>query len=188
MKKIILAAAAVATLAYADCTYTKSSDVTVGWTAFKTPMKIGVGGAFKSVEYTGANKGISLTQLLKGAKVSIKTSGVDSGDAGRDAKLVSFFFDQMKGKTLGAQIVDLDETMNVVLVRIEMNGKSVNVPMKYTYEKGLFNAKGYLDLGDFNALGALGALTKACWDRHQGKTWQDVDVGFALKIEEQCGK
>ncbi len=188
MKKIIIAAVAAATLVSADCSYTQNGDVGVGWTAFKTPMKKGVNGTFRSVDYRGAEKAKTLTELLKGAQVTIKTDNVDSGNAGRDAKLVQFFFNQMAGGALKARILDMDETEKVVLIEVLMNGKTMNVPMAYTYEKGLFSAKGVIDLGDFGALGALASINRACYDLHAGKTWQDVNIGFALKVEDSCTK
>jgi len=188
MKKMLFAAVAAAALVYADCSYTKNSDVNVNWTAFKTPMKLGVNGTFRSVVYKGGEKAASLTSLLKGANVMIQTNNVDSGNSGRDAKLVQFFFNQMDGQMLEARIVAVDETSKVVLVEVVMNGKGLNVPMSYTYENGLFKAAGVIDLGDFKALDALTSINRACYDLHAGKTWQDVNIGFGMKIEEQCSK
>jgi hypothetical protein len=188
MNKILLAAVAAFTLASADCSYTKNGDVGVSWTAFKTPMKKGVHGTFRSIVYKGADKGATLTQLLKGAQVMIQTNNVDSGNSGRDAKLVQFFFNQMDGQMLEARIVDMDEAAKIVLVEVLMNGKGLNVPMAYTFEKGRFNAAGVIDLGDFKALDALTSINRACYDLHAGKTWQDVNIAFALNVEEQCGK
>ena len=188
MKKFMIAAVAAATLVSADCSYTKSGDVSVNWTAFKTPMKKGVNGTFKSVVYKGTAKAKTLTELFKGAQVMIQTNNVDSGNAGRDAKLVQFFFNQMDGQMLEARILDMDETMKIVLVEVMMNGKGLNVPMAYRYEKGLFSAEGVIDLGDFKALDALTSINRACYDLHDGKTWQDVNIGFVLKVEERCAK
>jgi len=188
MKKIVFLAAAAVSMAFAECSYSPAGNVDVSWTAFKTPMKKGVGGTFKSVVYKGAQKGESLTTLLKGSTVMIQTNNVDSGNGARDAKLVQFFFNQMDGQMLEAKIIDLDETQKIVLVGVLMNGKGVNVPMAYTFDKGVFTAKGVLDLGDFKALDALHAINRACYDLHEGKTWQDVDIGFTMKISEQCGK
>ncbi|MEJ2467718.1 MAG: YceI family protein [Campylobacterales bacterium] len=188
MTKILLAAVATATLVSADCSYTKNSDVSVNWTAFKTPMKKGVNGTFRSIVYKGADKAASLTQLLKGAQVMIQTNNVDSGNGSRDAKLVQFFFNQMDGQMLEARIVDIDEVAKIVLVEVLMNGKGLNVPMAYTYENGLFKAAGVIDLGDFGALDALTSINRACYDLHAGKTWQDVNIAFALNVEERCGK
>ena len=78
--------------------------------------------------------------------------------------------------------------MKIVLVEVMMNGKGLNVPMAYSYEKGLFTAKGVIDLGDFKALDALTSINRACYDLHDGKTWQDVNIGFILKVEERCAK
>lgn len=188
MKKLILTSMAAAGLLMADCSYTKSGDVGVHWTAFKTPMKKGVNGTFRSVVYKGTEKGASLTALLKGATVMIQTNNVDSGNGGRDAKLVQFFFNQMDGQMLEARIVDLDEMSKIVLVEVLMNGKGINVPMAYSYEAGIFNANGVIDLGDFKALDALTSINRACYDLHEGKTWQDVNIGFAVAVEERCSK
>ncbi|UFS63558.1 YceI family protein [Sulfurimonas sp. HSL-3221] len=188
MKKIALSVLVAATVAMADCSYSKSGDVSVNWTAFKTPMKKGVGGTFRSIVYKGTEKGASLTQLLKGAKVMIQTNNVDSGNTGRDAKLVQFFFNQMDGQMLEAQILDMDEEAKVVLVEVIMNGKGLNVPMAYSYEKGVFTAGGVIDLGDFKALDALTSINRACYDLHAGKTWQDVNIGFSMNVEESCTK
>lgn len=188
MKKIAWTLLAAATLVMADCSYTKSGDVAVNWTAFKTPMKAGVNGTFRSVVYKGAEQGASLIQLLKGAKVMIQTNNVDSGNGGRDAKLVQFFFNQMDGQMLEARVLDMDEAAKIVLVEVLMNGKGLNVPMAYTFENGVFTAKGVIDLGDFKALDALASINRACYDLHAGKTWQDVNIGFSLAVKEQCGK
>ena len=188
MKMIIMAAVAAATLASADCSYSKNGDVNVNWTAFKTPMKAGVNGTFRSVVYKGGKQAASLTELLKGAQVMIQTNNVDSGNGSRDAKLVQFFFNQMDGQILEARILDLDEVSKIVLVEVIMNGKGLNVPMAYTYTDGLFKASGVIDLGDFKALDALRSINRACYDLHQGKTWQDVNIGFSMKVEEQCSK
>lgn len=188
MKKMIWASLAAASLLMADCTYTKSGDVAVNWTAFKTPMKKGVNGTFRSIVYKGSEKGASLGELLKGAVVMIQTNNVDSGNGGRDAKLVQFFFNQMDGQMLEARIIAVDEMSKTVLVEVLMNGKGINVPMAYTYKQGVFVAKGVLDLGDFDALGALASINRACYDLHAGKTWQDVNIGFSVAIEERCAK
>lgn len=188
MKKFALTILAASTLLMADCSYSKSGEVAVNWTAFKTPMKKGVNGTFRSIVYKGNQKGASLSKLLKGAQVMIQTNNVDSGNRGRDAKLVQFFFNQMDGQMLEARVIDMDEVSKIVLVEVLMNGKGLNVPMAYTYENGLFSAKGVIDLGDFKALDALKSINRSCYDLHAGKTWQDVNIGFAMKIEEQCGK
>jgi hypothetical protein len=188
MKKIALTILAAATMAMADCSYSQSGDIAVNWTAFKTPMKKGVNGMFRSVVYKGAEKGASLTQLLKGAQVMVQTNNVDSGNKGRDAKLVQFFFNQMDGQMLEARIVDMDESSKIVLIEVLMNGKGLNVPMAYSYDKGVFSANGVIDLGDFKALDALASINRACYDLHAGKTWQDVNIGFVMKVEERCGK
>lgn len=188
MKKSLMILLTAASLVVADCAFVKQGDVAVTWTAFKTPLKKGVGGTFKSVAFKGSEKAKSLSALLEGASVMIQTNNVDSNNPGRDAKLVQFFFNQMDGQTLDAKIVKVDEKAKIVTVEIIMNGKGLEIPMAYTLEKGHFDAKGVIDLGDFNALGALKSINRACYELHEGKTWQDVNIGFSMGIEEQCGK
>jgi len=53
-------------------------------------------------------------------------------------------------------------------------------------EGDTFAAKGYIDLADFKALGALSSINKACYDLHQGKTWQDVAVAFKFDLKRTC--
>ena len=72
---------------------------------------------------------------------------------------------------------------NVLHVAISMNGKTLDVPMKYEVEDDEVEAEGVIDLADFEMLPALHAINKACYDLHQGKTWQDVELEFELKYK-----
>ncbi len=184
----LIAALAAGLYAGDACTYRMKSGVTVDWTAFKTPLKKGVKGTFRSVVYRGKMSAENLSKLLAGSQVSIDANNVDSGNPGRDAKLAKFFFGKMAGRALEAKIAGIDETRHIVSVEISMNGRHLVVPMRYTYENGTFNAAGVLDLADFGALDALKSINKACYALHQGKTWQDVEVGFGVRIAEHCAQ
>jgi hypothetical protein len=64
-----------------------------------------------------------------------------------------------------------------------MNKITKKVPMKYSYSDSVFSAKGVIDVFDFSANKALSSINKACFDAHQGKTWNDVTIAFSTHIE-----
>lgn len=181
---------------FGACEYQQKGDIIVGFKAFKTPLKIGVGGEFNSVEYINTNKSASdLQTLLRGSKVSINTSSVDSANPARDKKLVDFFFKKMVQQSITAKITDLKVDKSdgkskamtgVVSVEIKMNNITRPAELKFNYDKGVFQADGFIDLADYKALGALSSINKACYDLHQGKTWSDVEISFNLSIQEDC--
>lgn len=199
MKRIILSVLmllAVGASASAEqkgsCELSQLGAVEVNWIAYKTPQKIGVGGAFDSVKYTpNAPKGKNFHEILVGSKAVIDTSSVNSKSAPRDEKLLKFFFEQMSGKNIEAKIVDIkaDEKIKdtprtgIVTVEVKMNEVTKNVPMKYSFSDGLFTATGVIDILDFSASRALSSINKACFDLHSGKTWSDVSISFSMKIE-----
>ena len=44
----------------------------------------------------------------------------------------------------------------------------------------LFLAASLSNAADFGMIPSLKAINKACYDLHQGKTWQDVDTYFNI--------
>ena len=157
------------------------SSVEVGFTAFKTPAKVGVSGSFNNVEIADQKSAESVEALLNGLSVKIQTKSVNSGNEGRDKKLVSDFFHVQFTHAIEAKIVSVKP--DSLEVEITMNSKKVTVPMLYKVKENSVMAKGYIDLGDFDMLASLKGINKACYDLHAGKTWQDVEVGFLLNFQ-----
>jgi len=193
MKKTIISLLTLFTFANATggCTLEQSDDMNVTWKAYKTLAKIGVGGQFTSVKYTPNKKsGKNFKELFIGSMVSIDMSKIDTGDSSRDDTLVKSFFSKM-GKTIEGKILDIEANKRVekqprtgvVDVNITMNGKSLTIPMAYQYKKGDFRATGTIDLFDFAGSKALSHLNKACFDLHEGKSWNDVTIEFRTKIK-----
>ena len=194
LKRVLMTVVTFATMAYGatSCDLSQVGEVKVNWTAYKTPLKIGVGGSFDKVEYTAiAPVGKNFREILVGSKVKISTASVNSKNAGRDATLTKFFFQKMSGAVIEAEIVDIkaqkvkrgDPKLGVVTIETKMNGVSKRVPMRYRFTKGVLKAEGTIDLADFSALGALSSINKACYDLHDGKSWSDVTVGFEMQIK-----
>jgi polyisoprenoid-binding protein YceI len=170
-------------MAQEECSY-RVKDIDVEWKAFKTPMKVGVGGTFGTIKLS-AKPDKSVDGLLEGAKAVIETSSVDSKNKGRDAKLVKFFFKTQGVDTITAEIKRVDK--EIAEVAITMNGVTRTVPMKLEREEeGKVEAEGVIDLADFDMLPSLQSINKACYDLHKGKTWQDVELEFELQIVEKC--
>ncbi|MDY0121985.1 MAG: YceI family protein [Sulfurimonas sp.] len=182
IKKYLLGALFTSSALFAQCNF-DSQDIKVGWTAFKTYEKIGVGGSFDKVALSSSSAS-SLAKTLEGTSVEIDTSSVNTNHAERDATLVKSFFEVQNTSSIKAKILKVSEKS--LDVAIEMNGVTRTIPFKYTKSEGKVEAHGVIDLGDFHMLLALGAINKACYDLHAGKTWQDVSLSFTLQLDKEC--
>ena len=197
MKRTLLALLAIASMAYAasptGCVLVQPSDMNVTWKAYKTSEKIGVGGQFTAVKYTpNTLEGKNFRELFVGSSVSIDTSKLTTGNPGRDETLVKFFFSTMSSNTIEVRIIDIKRSdthekgkprTGTVTVEITMNGTTKTIPMEYFYDKGLFDAKGTIDLIDFAASKSLASINKACFDLHKGKTWSNVSIAFSTTVK-----
>jgi len=192
MKKIALSLILAFSLAQANCSFSQPTDVDVTWKAFKTPMKLGVGGHFNTVNFKSSTpKATDLNTLLAGSTVNIDVASVDSKNKGRDVKLLNEFFKKMSGNGISAKIISLQKEKDarktgVATVSVTMNGVTRNVPMKYAFQDGKLSANGVIDLLDFKATSALKSINTACFALHKGKTWSDVNIGFTMTIKASC--
>lgn len=155
--------------------------VDVKFTAFKTAAKKGVSGGFDAVEVVGKKPSESIEEMLNGLGVTIATKSVNSGNEARDKKLVSSFFNIQFNHKITAKIVEVKKES--LIVEIRMNHKTVRVPMTYKNKGNTITASGYIDLGDFGMLSSLQGINKACYELHEGKTWQDVEISFILMFK-----
>ncbi len=199
MKKLLLILATLSTLIYANATTQKSGcilsqqgAVTANWKAYKTPEKIGVSGVFDDVAYTAAAKeGKNFKEILVGSTVVINTNSVNTKNKERDKKLINSFFKILSNDKITAKIVDIKAKSKemgkpktgTLTVEISMNGVTKQVPISYFYDKEIMTGKGFIDLFDFGAPKALISINKACFDLHNGKTWNDVEISFEMKIK-----
>lgn len=182
IKKILLPALFTSSALFAQCTL-DSNDIKVGWKAFKTYEKIGVGGSFDKLSLV-SSPAASLHKVLEGTSVEIDTASVNTNNKERDATLVKHFFEVQNTKTIKAKILTVSEKS--LDVAIEMNGVKRIIPFKYERAHDKLEAHGVIDLNDFHMLLALGAINKACYDLHAGKTWQDVVLSFTLELNREC--
>jgi len=191
MTVFALSMSAESTATKGGCILSQKGSIAVGWEAFKTPAKKGVSGVFDTIKYSPIkNEGKNFKEILVGSTIDIDTNSIDSKNKGRDAKLVAKFFKLFSSEQIRAKVTDIKATSKqgtkpktgTIFVDITMNGITKNVPMSYSYDKGVMQAKGYIDLFDFQAQKALASINQACFDKHQGKTWNDVAINFTMPI------
>ena len=165
MKKMVLISV-LAALSFAQCELQSMQ-----WTAFKTPLKLGVKGTFDKIAFVAGKN------CLDGAEVIINKHSVDTKNPGRDKTLDEFFFSKLRGD-IKAKVLKVNE--KTLDVAVTMNGVTKTVPFTYTKKDGVIEAKGVIDIFDFGANSALASIAKACYDKHQGKTWNDVELSFTI--------
>lgn len=184
MKKM-MAAIALTTLSLssmaAECVALAKDVPQVTWTAFKTPAKAGVNGTFTNTSIV-ATTAKNAQDLMSTATFTIDTNTSSTKDAARDANIDKNFFSLFKnpGKITGKVLKVTDKKVNVA---ITLNGKTIEVPMKYTLEDNKIVANGTIDVFDFALNDQLKKLNKACFALHEGKTWNDVNIQLVAKTE-----
>ena len=168
-----------------DCTFSvNSKNVKVKWTAFKTLKKVGVSGGFDKLGIEKAKTGKNLSELVTGTKFNIDVKSVNSGDKGRDEKLVKFFFNNMKSKSMFGKISKMSK--GIVKLDLTMNGTKKTIPMIYKVKGNRFTATGHLDVLDFYMSKSLKGINEACSELHEGKTWNDVDIALEFNFNKKC--
>ena len=160
----------------------------VNWTAFKTPTKIGVSGTFEKPNLeTCPSKGGCLLSNLPATTVHIDTSSVKTDNEKRDATIVSAFFKNMvEGQYIDAIIKRVDIEAKELSVEITMNDITQTIFMNFVQDEKTFTAKGKIDVLNFSASDALSALNEACFEKHKGKTWSEVEISFVMVMSNAC--
>lgn len=161
-----------------DCKLLDNNSAQVSWKAFKTPLKVGVGGKFTNITLEQKKEAFALEASLKGLKFDIDTKSVSTNDEGRDKKIITSFFNNGKVKISGF-IKEFKN--NKLILSLNFNGKTQDIPMSATLSNNELKANGVIDILDFNGNSILKALNKACSELHEGKTWSDVEIFLELK-------
>jgi polyisoprenoid-binding protein YceI len=159
---------------------------TLSWTAFKTPKKVGVGAKFSDFTINAKNAK-STDDLLASATFEINSQSIDSGDKGRDMKIAQFFFKNMlKGTKISGKVLKVSN--NVADVEMTMNGatKVISMTSKFDEASSKLIVKGALDVLEFGMKDNLAAITKACYEKHEGVTWPNVDLELSAAVKKSC--
>ncbi len=153
------------------------------FTAFKTPEKVGVNGTFNNIKLNNIHKNAnSIAEALTGSNFVIETASVDTHDPTRtrDPKLKDFFFQKLASPQIVGTFNSFEN--GKANLDISLNGKTKNFTFDYTESGDALNLKGSVDIvKDFSANAALEAITEACKDLHQNKTWSDVAIEVVFK-------
>ncbi|MEC3908302.1 YceI family protein [Tamlana sp. 2201CG12-4] len=157
----------------------KPEATSVKWTAYKTTEKLAVGGEFSVIKFEN-KEGATIQEALNNLAFSIPISNLFTKDEGRDAKIKASFF----GAMLDTEFIKgtIKHNGNSVVASLTMNGVTHDLPLKILItDERRISMTGTMNLKDWNALGALESLNKACFDLHKGpdgvsKTWEDVAI------------
>ena len=182
MKNIVLSMLVASSLFAGSCKY-DVKNIDVDFEAYKTPLRIGVKGSFHNI-ILKAYSAKSQQELLQSATVAIDINKIYTKNLARDKKIIEFFFGRQNITSIEAKVLSVKK--DVVEIALTMNGVTKTVPMNLESDDEEIDASGHIDLADFNMLPALAGITKACYDKHQGKTWQDVEIEFEIKTKKTC--
>jgi len=168
----------------------KPEATSVKWTAYKTTDKVGVNGEFTTVKFDNKS-GATPEEALNNLSFSIPVSSLFTNDATntRDAKIKNSFFGSMIDTDLISGTLKYKDSKYVA--SLTMNGVTHELPLEVGIEdERRVTLKGTMDLNNWNAIEALNALNKVCFDLHKGadgvsKTWEDVAIQIETYLREK---
>lgn len=168
----------------------KPEATSVKWTAYKTTDKVGVNGEFTTVKFDNKS-GATPEEALNNLSFSIPVSSLFTNDATntRDAKIKNSFFGSMIDTDLISGTLKYKDSKYVA--SLTMNGVTHDLPLEVGIEdERRVTLKGTMDLNNWNAIEALNALNKVCFDLHKGadgvsKTWEDVAIQIETYLREK---
>lgn len=169
------------------CTFDYAKEgSTLSWTAFKTPKKVGVTAKFADFTITMKNAK-SVDDLLASASFDINSQSVDSGDKARDAKIMTFFFKKMlKGTKITGKVLKVENNMADVEINLNGTTKVVRMTSKFDDAASKLTVKGSIDVLEYGMKDNLATLTKACFEKHEGVTWPNVDLELVAMVKKSC--
>jgi len=175
-----------------SCVYAFDQENTVlKWTAYKTTEKIGVSGQFSEYTVLNTKEAASPAEAVSGANVLIPIKTVATGDAGRDSRIVQYFFGTFtETDTIKVSVKEISAEGKGVFA-IKMNGIEKDVPFTGEISGSLVKAEAILDLAQYDGQKAVDALNKACDGLHKGadgitKLWPDVKIEITARLKETC--
>lgn len=179
-----------------NCTY-RTDPKTIGleWTAYKTTDKVPVKGHFNTTAVQGPVTAPSLAKLAEGLRMDIDGASIESGDPGRNLTVKDFFFGKFnppfKMQAIAKKLTG-DDTGGNLMIEIDMNGVTREVPFAYTVNgQGELTAKGGINLMDWQLKSAFDSIHQACEQLHTGKdgiskTWDVVDLEIKGQFTKDC--
>lgn len=197
MKKLPHLAIALALFSIFSCNNTKKVEETetvaneanfelvrdstkVSFVAYKTTDKVPVGGQFTSIDISNFGSGDTALESMNGTKFSIPVSSLFTNDptGTRDPKILEFFFGFMEDTELISGVFNVSSDKQCS-IDVTLNGETERIPLTYTVNDDKFVFDGVMELANWDALGAVASINKACEALHTGtdgisKTWSEV--------------
>lgn len=161
---------------------------TLQWTAYKFTNKARVFGSFNEYEVEMASTTPSLIEdQLRGAKITIATSSVNSSLALRDAKISNFFFKVFNTDTIKGELLTANRKNG--LLSLEMNTMTNDVGYTYELKNDTLVMHTKINLENWDGTEALASLNQECYQLHMGtdgisKLWPEVAIVLKLPIKE----
>jgi len=164
-----------------ECIDIKS--LSVGWTSYKTMAKIGVSGTFNKLELLKSQDTSTINSALVGTKVKLSMQNIDAKAKIKTTNIVKFFLPKLSQEEISATIISVGEKS--LDLEILLNDKKEIVPMSYTLDGGVMQAKGVIDARDFAMENALKNLNTNVAG-HKNKGWLDIAINFELIYTNKC--
>ena len=178
-----------------ECIYSVVNDSTsVTWTAFKTNARVGVKGHFDDIKIWAPENAISPKDALVGTSFDIVTTSVNSGNAERDPKLVTYFFTTLTdGHIIKGEIISAEGNSHTGegLVKLMFNGVTKKIAYTYRVKESKVYIKTGINLDEWDGSAAVKSLNTECYDLHTGadgvsKLWPDVEIEVVALLKKKC--
>lgn len=164
----------------------------VSFVGYKFTEKAPVGGEFTKINISNFGDGETALEAMNGTKFSIPVSSLFTNDAtgSRDPKLLEFFFGAMENTELISGVFKVADD-NKCSIDVTLNGTTQNIPLEYsTIDDTKFIFDGVMELENWDALGAVASINKACEALHTGKdgvskTWSEVALHAEVVLAEK---
>ena len=159
----------------------------VKWTGFKLASKAGVSGGFDSINVSGFTPSSDLATSMTGVTFEIHTQSINSNDSVRDWKLANILFGTMNTPIISGEIKSINEKEESAVINVTMGAASVDVPMSFSFDNDfVVKLSGAIDIPTWseNANNGFLAISEACAEKHENKTWPDVDIKVYTKLRQ----
>jgi len=162
-----------------------TSGISLQWTAYKFTDKMAVHGTFDDFMLVTQEASPSIEEFLVGAKITINTQSVNSGNEVRDDKLRTYFFDVFHSDTIRGEILSAEKGKGKVT--LELNNISKSVDYEFEIHNDTVSVKTAINLVYWEGEQAINTLNQECYELHMGadkvsKLWPNVDIMMKLPI------
>lgn len=166
-----------------------NSSTTIGFGAFKTTDKKEVKGWFTDFDIAGITESKELSEIFRKVTIDIEVASLDTRDEGRNATLITQFFNKTSSNhTITGKVVSWNTDSSTAMLSLIFNDVEKALEFNYTLNGDTLVMQSVLNLQDVNGLEALTSLNTACEALHKGddgvsKTWTDINVYISTVLK-----